>query len=103
MNVILYHYYLIFQNGNTSNVLNIKGIFNECISLTLLPDISKWNINRKLGKFLYIFNNCISLSSLPNNYKLTFNLNYVANTEDIFGECISLIENPNIINIKNSY
>ena len=30
---------------NTNNVNNIAGIFEECLSLIELPDISKWNTN----------------------------------------------------------
>ena len=39
-------------------------LFNECRSLSYLPDISKWNTNN-VRDMSYMFSGCISLSSLP--------------------------------------
>jgi len=42
----------------------MSGIFSECSSLSSLPDILKWNIN-KVEDMSYIFNLCPSLLSKP--------------------------------------
>ena len=49
---------------NTSNVENMSSIFNNCESLSSLPDISKWNMTN-VTNMSYSFTNCKSLSSLP--------------------------------------
>ena len=47
-----------------NNVTNMNGMFYECLSLSSLPDISKWNTNNvnDMSNLLY---RCLSLSSLP--------------------------------------
>ena len=49
---------------NTNNVSNMSRMFCNCKSLSSLPDISKWNTNNVEDMSL-MFNNCYSLSSLP--------------------------------------
>ena len=51
----------------------MSEIFEECSSLSSLPDISKWNTNNVID-MSWMFNDCSSLSSLPdiskwNNYE----------------------------------
>ena len=41
-----------------------SGMFNNCGSLSSLPDISKWNTNNATN-MNSLFSNCTSLSSLP--------------------------------------
>ena len=49
----------------------MSGIFNECSSLTKLPDISKWNtIN--VTDMNDIFFGCVSLIKLPDILKMKF-------------------------------
>ena len=42
----------------------MSAIFEECISLLSLPDISKWNISN-VTDMNNMFNECILLLSLP--------------------------------------
>ena len=65
---------------NTDNVIDMCGMFNGCSSLTSLPDISKWNTNKVIS-MSYIFNGCSSLSSLPDISKWNIdNINIIYNT-----------------------
>jgi len=48
---------------NTNNIKYMNSIFEGCSSLSFLPDISKWNTN-KITDMSYIFKGCSSLSSL---------------------------------------
>ena len=59
-----------------NKVTNLAGIFNECSSLTELPDISKWNTNNVIN-MEYMFNKCSSLSYLPDISK--WNISNVKN------------------------
>ena len=43
---------------------NIDFMFNECISLETLPDISKWKTN-KLNTMKGLFQKCQSLKTIP--------------------------------------
>ena len=52
------------SNWNTKNVKNINYIFDGCLSITLLPVISKWRIY--INEIFVLFDNCISLTSLIN-------------------------------------
>ena len=45
----------------------MESMFNGCISLTTLPDISKWK-TPKLTDVSYIFDNLISSLFLPKRY-----------------------------------
>ena len=49
-------------------------MFSYCISLTNLPDISKWNTS-KITNMNFLFFNCISLSSIPNISKWNISKN----------------------------
>ena len=42
----------------------MQEMFNECSSLSSLPDISKWNI-KNTKDISYMFRECFSLESLP--------------------------------------
>ena len=56
-------------------------MFSKCISLSSLPDISKWNTNNV--KYINcMFYNCTSLSSLPDISK--WNINNVNNMNSMF-------------------
>ena len=66
---------------NTNNVTNMEGIFGECKSLTSLPDISNWNIN-KVTIMRGIFYACESLTVLPDISK--WNTNNVTDMSGIF-------------------
>ena len=68
-------------------------MFSNCSSLTLLPNISKWNINN-VTNMSYMFYKCSSISSLPNISKL--NLNNVTNMSYMFSNCSSLTSLPDI-------
>ena len=46
------------------NIILANGMFYECSSLKLLPDISKWNTNN-VTDMSYLFYKCSSLQSLP--------------------------------------
>ena len=62
-------------------------MFDKCTTLTSLPDISKWNIN-KFTDMSYMFNNCSSLTSLHDISK--WNTKYVTNMSYMFNNCSSL-------------
>ena len=53
---------------NANNETSINNMFSGCLSLSTLPDISKWNINNIIDK-IEMFSDCISLLilSLDNN------------------------------------
>ena len=42
----------------------MTGIFAECSSLVILPDISKWD-TKKVLHMKFLFDNCSKLISLP--------------------------------------
>jgi len=72
---------------NTNNVTNMSGMFSYCASLSSLPDISKWNTNN-VTNMSGMFYGCSSLSSLPDISK--WNTNNVEDMSDMFGRCSSL-------------
>ena len=81
------------SNWNTSNVSNMSFMFNECISLLSLPDISNWNIS-KVNNMSHMFNNCKLLESFPDISKWdTSNLFYLSN---IFDNCSHSSSFPDI-------
>ena len=47
-----------------NNVINMSCIFVECLSLSELPDISKWNTEKVTNRNQY-FNECLSLIVIP--------------------------------------
>ena len=49
-------------------------IFDDCSSLSSLPDISKWNTNN-VTDMSWMFRNCSSLQSLPDISKWDINKN----------------------------
>ena len=53
---------LDLSNFNTSLVMDMFGMFEECYSLTSL-NISSFN-TKKIDIFTYMFSNCSSLTSL---------------------------------------
>jgi surface protein len=59
----------------------ISGMFNNCESLSSLPDISKWNTNNAIN-MSHLFYFCSSLSSLPDISK--WNTNNVNNMSYLF-------------------
>ena len=70
------------------NITNMSYMFNKCKSLSLLPNISKWNTNN-VTDMSYMFNECKSLSSLPDISK--WNTNNVTNMYDMFYGCLNII------------
>ena len=68
-------------------------LFANCQSLSSLPDISKWNVN-KVTSMLLPFYNCKSLSSLPDISK--WDTKNVKCINGIFCGCNSLISLPDI-------
>ena len=69
---------------NISNLIYFDNIFVGCSSLSKIPDISHWRKRFKEGRFYYIFSGCISLSSLPNIFKRGGSFKY-------FENCFSII------------
>ena len=66
---------------NTDNVIDMNSIFYNCSSLTSLPDISKWNTDNVTDmKNTFYF--CSSLISLPDISK--WNTNNVTDMGNIF-------------------
>ena len=73
------------------------NMFFNCLSLSSLPDISKWNTNN-VKDISYMFNNCSSLSSLPDISK--WNTNNVKKMSDMFDNCPLLLFIPNLLKIE---
>ena len=69
----------------TSNVTSMFGMFCSCRSLRSLPDISKWDFKnvKNMGKFCY---KCKSLDKLPNGL-LKLNFKNVEYKEYAFDGC----------------
>ena len=67
----------------------MKGLFCDCSSLSVLPDISKWNTSN-ISDMSYMFYNCSSLLSLPD--LLEWNTNKIENIKFIFTNCKKLPE-----------
>jgi len=94
--------YNIKSNNNNKLKIKLKGInnvidrgsrFSGCLSLSSLPDISKWNTNN-VTNMSYLFSGCSSLSSLPNISK--WNTNNVTDMSYMFSECSLLSSLPDI-------
>ena len=81
-------------------IINMSYMFENCIQLNSLPDISKWN-TKNVTDMGEIFYNCESLISLPDISK--WNTQNVTNISGIFSWCKSLISLPDISkwNTKN--
>ena len=50
-----------YSNWDTNNVTNMEALFNNCSSLTSLPDISKWNLNNHLQILIFRYYNILFL------------------------------------------
>ena len=85
---------------NTHNVTNMSGMFYKCLSLSSLPDISKWN-TKNVTDISGMFDRCSSLSSLPDISQ--WNTNHITNINSIFSGCSKLSTLPDISkwNIQN--
>ena len=76
----------------------MSGIFFGCISLSSIPDISKWNtVNIK--DMSYIFSKCTSLVSLPDVSKQ--NHKNLKNLISIFPDCPSSLNLPDLTKWNN--
>ena len=74
----------------------MNNIFKDCILLSSLPDISKWN-TEKVQIMSGMFNGCKSLSSLPDISKWNIqNIKYKGNMSDMF-------KDTKIINIPEKF
>ncbi len=81
------------SNIDTSKVTNMSFIFNKCESLLMLPDISKWNTSN-VRYMNNMFEECESLLSFPDISKWdTRNVNDMSN---MFSKCKSLANIPDI-------
>ena len=78
---------------NTKNVTNMKCMLSNCSNLLLLSDISQWNTNN-VTDMSYLFCECSSLSSLPDISK--WNTNNVTDMSCMFSFCSSLSSLPDI-------
>ena len=83
-------------NFDTSNVINMRNMFSNCVSLqkVILPSISC----DKLQNIEEIFKGCTSLKSVEFHYN-NFNTKNVNNMERMFENCNSLIS----INFPNNF
>ena len=72
-------------------------MFEDCSSLSSLPDISKWKIDKKI-EMKDLFKNCYSLSSLPDISQ--WNNGEKKDVGEIFKNCQSLSSLPNISEYK---
>ena len=72
---------------NTTNVTDISYMFNNCSSIKNLPDISKWD-TRNVTNMSYMFYNCTSLEILPDIS--AWNVKKLKNFSYMFGNCKSL-------------
>ena len=62
----------------------MNSIFNGCISLYSLPDISKWN-TYNVTNMNFMFNGCTSLYSIPDISQ--WNTNNVTDMNNMFYGC----------------
>ena len=88
---------------DTSNCIDMSNMFNGCISLISLNEISKWNTKNVIN-MTAMFKDCSSLKSLPDLSR--WNTNNLINIKEMFSECSQLIALPDISkwntkNIKN--
>ena len=85
------------SNWNTNNVRHMMNMFSGCYSLISLPDLSLWKFNKE-PYITFMFYGCFSLISLPNITKLTSS--YLP--KKLFEENLSLIYFPGLSeNIKS--
>ena len=70
----------------------MNHLFEGCLSLISIPDISNWDITN-VADISDIFSKCYSLISMPNISKWKFSNN--DNNRDLFNDdCLSLINLP---------
>ena len=79
------------------NITDMSHMFDECSSLSNLPDISKWNTNNVIT-MNYMFDECLSLLNLPDISK--WNTNNVNNMRYMFYGCSKLSVKPVFKNQK---
>ena len=65
-------------------IKNMSHMFDDCSSLSSLPDISKWNTNN-VTDMNHMFEYCSSLSSLPDISK--WDTNNVTDMKYMFYNC----------------
>ena len=78
---------------NTSNIINLSGMFKNCNNLTSIPDISKWKTSNVID-MSYMFYGCSQLIKLPDISK--WNTSNVINISYMFYDCINLTKIPDI-------
>ena len=67
-----------------SKLKNFGRFFTGCSSLSKIPDISKWRSYFKEYRFYYIFDGCISLTYFPDIFKKNYSFTN-------FEECFSIV------------
>ena len=82
-----------FSNFDTSNVVNMTGMFYDCISLNYLSDISCWNTSN-VTDMSFMFYACRSFSTLPDISH--WNTSNVEGIGYLFAVCRSLLVIPDI-------
>lgn len=103
-------------NFNTSNVTDMKYMFEDCYSLTTIPNFNTSNVTNMYGMFIdcenltnipnfdtsnatdmrWMFSGCRNLTTISN-----FNTSKVINMAHMFDGCFNLINIP-VLNITNS-
>ena len=93
------------RNIDTSNITNMKDIFNGCKSLTSL-DLSGWNTS-KVTSMQNMFNSCSSLTNLDLS---SFDTSKVTSMQNMFNSCSSLtnldlssFDTSNVTNMQNIF
>ena len=74
-------------------ITNAYSIFNRCLSLEILPDISKW-IPFNIYNMSFMFCSCKNLMTLPDIS--VWNTSNVKNMSQIFRDCFKLCSLPDI-------
>ena len=83
----------LFEPLITNRVKKMSAMFEGCISLTSLPDISKWNISN-VTNMSNMFYQCESLKEIHDISK--WSTSKVENMSYLFYGCKSLISLPNM-------
>ena len=78
---------------NISNVTNMCRLFNKCSSLISLPDLSLWDISNVID-ISHMFSWCSRLTSIPNISK--WDTSKVISFDALFNECNSIKSLPDI-------
>ena len=79
-----------------SKVTSLENMFYGCLSVSSLPNISKWDISniKNVKDMKSIFTKCYSLISLPDISRLRISFYNIDN--DIIEECILLLFFPKV-------